>query len=307
MLLKRRRLVRSRSFNDETQNVSCADLRLRLYIAQQLCINLKTALALLHQYLSMKTLFLLPALLLLAGASQAQRPERPAGPPRPAWSVGVLGSYGHYKFNPMERQFGQYLFHIYGIESLDASRIGVFARKPLGRATGAWYVQAELDRSVRNAFAQFENLAPEPTPQDFMIMAAVPTIRRYDLTMLLGVRPLRSPLRLLAGPVVSYGSRRQLLRDNDWSNSAQNSPYRRIFGAFYNGFHRATLGYQLGAGVEFWRVSLDFRREFNLTPVVGKVRYEGQSYRTGVTGKFWMATLGVRVWDKKPAKEPAQL
>lgn len=248
----------------------------------------------------MKTLFFLPALLSLAGVSWAQSPQRSA------WSVGVLGSYGHYKFNPMERQFGQYLFHIYGIQAYDASRLGVFARKQLGRAGGAWYVQAELDRSVRNAIAQFENLAPVPTPQDFQIVATLPTIRRYDLTMLLGVRPLRSPVRLLAGPVVSYMSQRQVLRDNGWSNPAQNSPYYRIDEAFYKGFHRATLGYQLGAGVEFWRVSLDFRREYNLTPVVGDVKYEGQTYRTGVTGNFWLVTLGVRVWDSKPAKEPAQ-
>ncbi|MBB4599391.1 hypothetical protein HNQ93_001130, partial [Hymenobacter luteus] len=45
-----------------------------------------------------------------------------------AWSVGILGSYGHYKFNPAERQFGQYLLHIYGIEALDMWRLGVFAR-----------------------------------------------------------------------------------------------------------------------------------------------------------------------------------
>ncbi|MBB4603783.1 hypothetical protein HNQ93_004446, partial [Hymenobacter luteus] len=67
----------------------------------------------------MKKIFLLTSLLLLSVASQAQRP---------AWSVGVLGSYGHYKFNPAERQFGQYLLHIYGIEALDMWRLGVFAR-----------------------------------------------------------------------------------------------------------------------------------------------------------------------------------
>lgn len=215
------------------------------------------------------------------------------------WSVGVLGSYGHYKFNPNERQFGQYLFHVYGVEPLDMWRLGVFARMPLGRSSSAWYVQAELDRSGRHAHAQLENLAPEPTPLDFEIVALGNKIRRYDFTALVGVKPLRSPVRLLGGPVVSYMARRELLRDNGWPNQALNAPYYRIEEAFYNGFHRIVLGYQLGAGLELGRFSLDVRRENNLTPVVGKIKYEGQTYRANVTGKLWMATLSVRAWDKK--------
>ncbi|GAB3409403.1 hypothetical protein, partial [Hymenobacter luteus] len=183
-------------------------------------------------------------------------------------------------------------------------RLGVFARKPLGRPAGAWYVQAELDRSGRNAWTQLENLTPAGNSLDFTISSPVPKIRRYDLAALIGVRPLRSPVRLMAGPVVSYMSRRELLRDNfNWDSRSPFAPYLRIEEAFYRGFNRVTLGYQLGAGVEFWRVSLDLRREQSLTPVVGEVKYEGRAYRANVTGNLWMITLGVRVWDKKQAKE----
>ncbi|MBT2556956.1 hypothetical protein J7E24_04110 [Hymenobacter sp. ISL-91] len=248
----------------------------------------------------MKRILLLPVLLLLPGASQAQRP---------VWSVGLLGSYGHYKFNPAERQFGQYQLHIYGMEPMDMWRLGVFARKPLGRADGAWYVQAELDRSGRNAHAQLENLAPEPSPFDFELSSPGAKIRRYDLTALLGVPVLRSPVRLLGGPVVSYMSRRELLRDNyNWHPQSPATPYRRIEKAFYEGFPCITAGAQLGVGLELWRVSLDFRREWNITPVVGEVRWEGQNYRANVTSRLWMVTMGVRLWDKERTAQmaPAQ-
>ncbi len=239
----------------------------------------------------MKRLLSLLGLLLLAGASLAQRP---------AWSVGILGSYGHYKFNPAERQFGQYQLHVYGVGVLDMWRLGIFTRKPLGRPDGAWYVQAELDRSGRNAGAQLENLAPEPTPLDFELSSPGAKIRRYGLAALLGVQVLRSPLRLLGGPVVSYMSRREFLRDNyNWHPSSPATPYRQIEKAFYEGFPRVTAGYQLGAGLELRRLSLDFRREWNVTPVVGKVDWQGHTYRANLTSRLWMMTLGVRLWDKK--------
>ncbi|GAB2799178.1 hypothetical protein [Hymenobacter luteus] len=212
-----------------------------------------------------------------------------------------MGSYGHYKFNPAERQFGQYQLHIYGVEPLDMWRFGVFARTSLGKPTSPWFVQAELDRSGRNAHAQLENLTPAGNSLDFTISSPGARIRRYDLAVLLGVRPLRSSVRLLAGPVVSYMSRRELLRDNyTWDSRGPFTPYRRIEEAFYRGFNRVTVGYQVGVGVEFWRVSLDLRRENNLTPVVGQVRYEGATYRANLTGNLWMLTLGARVWEKGP-------
>jgi hypothetical protein len=240
----------------------------------------------------MKKLSLLLVYLLLSTASMAQG----------AWAVGVLGSYGHYKFNPAERQFGQYQLHIYGESPSDMWRLGVFGRMPLGRAHSAWYVQAELDRSGRSAYTQLENMAPTSYPLNFQISSPGGKIRRYDLATLLGVRPFHSPVRLLAGPVVSYTSRRELLRDNGWPNTALNAPYYQIEEDFYNGYHRVVAGYQLGAGLELWRFSLDLRYEGNLTPVVGQVRHKDQTYRGHITGNLWMVTLGVRLWEKEKAK-----
>jgi hypothetical protein len=217
------------------------------------------------------------------------------------WSVGVLGSYGHYKFEPAERQMGQYQLHVYGISPSDMWRLGVFARKSLGNPEGAWFAQAELYRAGRGAYAQFENLAPAGNSLDFTILTATPTMRRYEAASLVGVKLFHSPVRILSGPVLSYMPRRAFLKDNNYSHTLKypQDSYRRIEGALYEGFSRFTLNYQLGAGVEFWRLSLDLRREWSLTPVVSNVHYEGQSYRANLKGNLWMLTVGVRVWDKK--------
>lgn len=220
---------------------------------------------------------------------------------RPAFSLGVLGSYGHYKFEPAERQMGQYQLHVYGISPSDMWRLGVFARKSLGNPEGAWFAQAELYRAGRGAYAQFENLAPAGNSLDFTILTATPTMRRYEVASLVGVKLFHSPVRILSGPVLSYMPRRAFLKDNNYSHTLKypQDSYRRIEGALYEGFSRFTLNYQLGAAVEFWRLSLDLRREWSLTPVVDNVQYEGQSYRANLKGSLWMLTMGVRVWDKK--------
>ncbi len=219
-----------------------------------------------------------------------------------AWVVGVLGSYGHYKFNPAERQFGQYRLHVYGQEPLDMWRLGMFGRMPLGSTRSPWYLQAELDRSGRSANLSFENLNPTSYPLDFEISSPGAKIRRYDLAALLGFQPLSSPVRLLAGPIVSYTSRRELLRDNGWPNPSLNAPYRKIEEDFYKGFHRVVAGYQLGAGLNLWRFSVDLRYEGNLTPIIKQVRHDGQTYRAHITGNLWLVTLGCRLWEKDKVK-----
>jgi hypothetical protein len=241
----------------------------------------------------MKKVVLLLVSLLLSTASIAQH----------AWSVGVLGSYGHYKFNPAQRQFGQYRLQIYGQEPLDMWRLGVFGRLPVGGPQSPWYVQAELARSGRSAHAQFENLAPTTYPLDFRISSPGGDHRRYDLGTLLGLRLFRTPVRLLAGPVVSYVPRRELLRDHGWPTQYLGAPYRKIEEDFFNGFNRVVASYQVGAGLEVWRLSADLRYEGNLTPVVGQVRHEGQTYRGKITGNLWLVTLGVRLWEKEKKKD----
>lgn len=184
---------------------------------------------------------------------------------------------------------------------MDMSRLGVFVRQNLGPKT-SFYVQAELDRSIRNAHYGFENLQPTTYPLDFIRVGGVASIRRYNLNLLLGYRVPHTPIRLLAGPVIGYNPRQAMLHNNGYPDMSLGAPYYRIDEAFINGFHRFGLGYQLGAGLEFWRLSVDLRRELSLTPVVSRVRYEGQSYQANVTSRLWMVTIGARLWDFKASR-----
>jgi hypothetical protein len=83
------------------------------------------------------------------------------------------------------------------------------------------------------------------------------------------------------------------------------APWDEINRSIYRGYETFVLYGDWGFGIDYWRISLDLRRSNNLTPIIGNIIYEGNTYSYDYETKRLYLILGFNFYPWKP-KKPVQ-
>ena len=83
------------------------------------------------------------------------------------------------------------------------------------------------------------------------------------------------------------------------------APWDEINKSIYRSYNTFVLYGDWGIGIDYWRISLDLRRENNLTPIIGNINYEGGNYEFNYSTKRLFLILGFnfypwKIKDKSP-------
>ncbi len=145
---------------------------------------------------------------------------------------------------------------------------GLFARAHLGKHV---YLQPE---AVFNSNSV--NFTVDDLQQGLMNTVLKEKYQNLDIPLMLGLK--LGPLRLEAGPTghVYIASKTEL---------DQIGGYERRFNNF-------TLGYQVGGGLDIWKILVDLRYEGNFTRFGDHMRIAGEEVKFSDKLSRWLLTIG---------------
>jgi hypothetical protein len=77
------------------------------------------------------------------------------------------------------------------------------------------------------------------------------------------------------------------------------APWDEINKSIYRSYNSFVLYGDWGIGIDYWKFSLDLRRENNLTPIIGNINYEGGNYEYNYSTKRLFLILGFNFYPWK--------
>lgn len=78
------------------------------------------------------------------------------------------------------------------------------------------------------------------------------------------------------------------------------APWDEINKSIFRSYNTSVLYGDWGIGIDYWRITLDIRRENNLTAIIGPILYEGDSYDYNYETKRLYLVLGFNFYPWKP-------
>lgn len=179
------------------------------------------------------------------------------------FKTGIKGGLSSAFYSSSKITSGSQVYEM-AAEGTPGFHVGLFGRVSLPGI----YVQPELLYTQTRAGIKVKDLNGNETG------SGKQQFHTLDVPVMVGLKFLM--FRAGLGPVASF-----MLSES--SNVAGYAP----------DFNKASLGYQVGVGVDVWKLTLDARYQGNLGKLGDEVTVEGQTFNTNTRSQQFIVSLGI--------------
>lgn len=184
------------------------------------------------------------------------------------FKLGISGGFSSSKIKPKEE-----LLSVSSAQELyfntKESKTGYHIGGVMQLSTESIFIQPELLFTSMGGSIEMK--------EDGRTQTLEQQVNRMDIPVVMGIK--MGPLRIGAGPVVSYVFKTESLFDEMKNSTAQEK------------LSEANFGYQAGVGVDFWRIGIDLKYEGSLTDLSDGMTFGGTKYDFETRTSQWILSL----------------